>query len=171
VTVTPGRLRGAAVRSTSKWLSPDLRVAILVGDEQTIRRVEGRQSVGPGWVSTLLQRAAAALWADPAVTELAGRAADVYAERRAALVDALAAHGIPAHGRSGLNVWVPVESEEATGSGLLAAGWAVAAGSRFRLRSAPALRITSATLDPEEAERLAADLAAVLRPARRTRAA
>ncbi len=171
VSLTGGRARWAAVRSTSKWLSPDLRVAVLIGDEQTIRRVEGRQAVGPGWVSTLLQRAAATLWSDPAVADLAERAADVYAERRAALVEALGASGIAASGRSGLNVWVPVDSEEAAGSGLLAAGWAVAAGSRFRLRSGPAVRITTADLRPDEAERLAADLAAVLRPARRTRAA
>jgi DNA-binding transcriptional MocR family regulator len=171
LTLTTGRSRWAHVRSTSKWLGPDLRLAVLVGDEHTIRRVEGRQAVGPGWVSTIVQRAVAALWSDEDVLAGAGQAATIYGGRRRALVEALASHGIAATGRSGLNVWIPVEAEDVAGAGLLAAGWAVAAGSRFRLRSGPGIRITVADLRPGEAERLAADLAAVLRPAGRTRAA
>ncbi|MEA2292902.1 MAG: hypothetical protein QOE86_541, partial [Solirubrobacteraceae bacterium] len=164
-TLTAGRARWAHVRSTSKWLGPDLRVAVLVGDDHTIRRVEGRQAVGPGWVSTIAQRAVARLWADPDVLAGAEQAATIYAGRRRALIEALAAHGIAAGAASGLNVWVPVEAEDIVGAGLLAAGWAIAAGSRFRLRTGPAVRITVADLRPGEAERLAADLAAVLRPA------
>ena len=172
LTLTAGRERWAAVRSTSKWLGPDLRVAVLVGDVHTVQRVEGRQAVGPGWVSTLAQRAVAHLWGDEDVLAGAAQAATVYAGRRRALVDALAAHGIAAAAASGLNVWVPVEAEDVAGAGLLAAGWAVAAGARFRLRSGPAVRITVSDLRPEEAQRLAADLAAVLRPAAgRTRVA
>jgi hypothetical protein len=41
-------------------------------------------------------------------------------------------------------------------------------GAPYRLLSQPFLRITTATLEPEEARALAADVAAVLRPARRT---
>ena len=41
-------------------------------------------------------------------------------------------------------------------------GWAVAAGERFRVRSAPGVRITVATLDPEDTPRLAGDIADVL---------
>src|SRR5688572_30913598 len=48
------------------------------------------------------------------------------------------------------NVWIPVESEEVAGRGMLAAGWAVAAGSRFRLRSGPAIRVTVAELRPAD---------------------
>jgi DNA-binding transcriptional MocR family regulator len=170
-TLTTGRASWAAVCSTSKWLGPDLRLAVLAGDEQTIARVEGRQAVGPGWVSTIIQRTVAALWADEAVVAGTGRAAAAYAERRGALLRALAARGIAATGASGLNVWVPVEAEEVVGAGLLAKGWAVAAGSRYRLRSGPAVRITVAELEPGDAERLADDLAAVLAGGRRTRAA
>jgi DNA-binding transcriptional MocR family regulator len=91
-------------------------------------------------------------------------AARTYAERRGALVEALAGHGIPAWGRSGFNVWVPVPDEDAVIAGLLARGWAVAGGERFRLRTGPAVRITAAQLEPRAARRLAADLAAVLAP-------
>jgi DNA-binding transcriptional MocR family regulator len=170
-TATAGHDRWAVVRSVSKWLGPDLRLAVVAGDATTIRRVQGRQAVGPGWVSTLIQRAVAALWADPGAAALAEQAATVYAGRRRALIAALGEHAIAAVGDSGLNVWVPVADEDHAVAGLLAAGWAVTPGARFRLASPPAIRVTIATLRPDEAARLAADLAALLSPATRTRAA
>jgi DNA-binding transcriptional MocR family regulator len=161
-TLTPGRDRWAVIRSTSKWLGPDLRLAVVTGDAATLRRVQGRQAVGPGWVSTLIQRTVAALRSDPDIEALAEQAATVYAGRRRALLTALQGHGIAATGATGLNVWIPVEDEDAVVAGLLAAGWAVTPGARFRLQSPPAIRVTASTLRPEEARRLAADLAAVL---------
>lgn len=163
--------RWAVVRSVSKWLGPDLRCAVLAGDELTLARVEGRLSLGPGWVSGILQRLTAGLWADASVAAVVHRAADVYTARRTALVDALAAHGLAAHGRSGLNVWVPVPDEDAAVRGLLAHGVSIAAGAPFRLDAGPAIRVTTATLRPEEAAPLAAGLAAAIDPPRRTRAA
>jgi DNA-binding transcriptional MocR family regulator len=171
LTVAAGRERWATIRSASKWLCPDLRLAVMAGDERTISRVEGRQAVGPGWVSTLIQRVVADLWSDEETLALAGQAATVYAGRRRSLIGALERHGIAAYGPSGLNVWIPVPSEEAALAGLVAEGWAVSAGARFRLRSGPAVRATISTLRPAEAEAFADALAAVLRPARRTRAA
>jgi DNA-binding transcriptional MocR family regulator len=171
-TLAAGRRRWAVVRSVSKALGPDLRLALLRGDQDTVGRVEGRQLLGPGWVSHLLQATVAALWADPATGRLLDRAAGAYAGRRSALLAALARHGIAGHGDSGLNVWIPVPEEVRPAAALLDAGWAVAAGEPYRLRSAPALRVTVATLrDQDEAEQLAAALAAALAPARRTRPA
>jgi len=60
-----------------------------------------------------------------------------------------------------------VPSEDVVLAGLLDRGWAVAAGERFRRRAEPAVRITTATLDPADARRLARDLADVLSPAHR----
>ncbi|TMA59819.1 MAG: aminotransferase class I/II-fold pyridoxal phosphate-dependent enzyme [Deltaproteobacteria bacterium] len=167
VSVCHGSERWAVVRSVSKSLGPDLRLAILTGDATTVARVEGRQSVGTGWVSHLLQDLVTALWDDAATDRQLRRAADAYAGRREALVRALAAHGLAAHGRSGLNVWVPVIEEAAIVSGLAGAGWAVRAGERYRLRSGPAVRITVSALAPRESDRLAAALARSVRPERR----
>jgi DNA-binding transcriptional MocR family regulator len=155
--------RWVSVKSTSKFLGPDLRVAVVAGDATTIARVERRQSLGVRWVSHLLQRLTLALWSDPSSGRRLARAADVYSQRRAALIDALAAHGIPARGRSGFNVWIPVREETTTVRALAERGWGVAAGERFRLRSAPAIRVTTSTLLPEDARRFAADVSAILR--------
>jgi DNA-binding transcriptional MocR family regulator len=165
------RPRRAHLLSVSKWLGPDLRLAMLTGDATTVARVQGRQLVGTGWVSHLLQGVTAALWSAPGGTALLELGRDTYRRRREALVGALAADGIPAHGRSGLNVWVPVAEEGAVVQWLLGAGWAVLPGERFRLRSGPGVRVTVSTLEEAEAERLASDLAAALAPGRRTRLA
>ena len=148
--------RWAVIRSLSKVLGPDLRVAPMAGDPLTISRVEGRQLLGPGWVSHLLQQAAAELWDSPATRDLLDRTAARYAERRAALVAALAGHGISAHGRSGLGVWVPLAEETTVVQQLAERGWAVSPGERFRFRTPPGIRITTTSLDPADTPGLAA---------------
>ena len=166
-----GRDRWAVVRSVSKSLGPDLRVAMLAGDAGTVARVRGRQAVGAGWVSHILQGLVAALWSDPSCKERFQRAATAYAERRRRLIGALAAHGVTGSGRSGLNVWIPVREEAATVAHLAARGWAVRAGERYRMKSAPAIRITISTLTARETHGLAADVAESQRGVGRTSAA
>jgi DNA-binding transcriptional MocR family regulator len=157
----------ATVQSVSKWLGPDLRVAIVTGDELTLARVEGRQSLGPGWVSGIAQRLTARLWTRTDVTG----PRDTYISRREGMLAALADAGLEAHGASGLNVWVPVPDEDAVVRALLAEGVSIAAGAAFRLSTPPAVRITTATVRPEEALEIAAAVATAVRPPRRTRAA
>ncbi|WP_433449023.1 aminotransferase class I/II-fold pyridoxal phosphate-dependent enzyme [Streptomyces sp. CA-142005] len=152
----------AVVRSASKAYGPDLRVAVVAGDPVTVDRVRGRQRLGPGWVSLLLQRAVARLWAEGAVDRAA--VAKAYGARRDALVDALAERGVAAHGRSGMNVWVPVPDETGAVARLLQAGWAVAPGARFRVASPPGIRITVSTLTEEDIGLLADAVAAAVRP-------
>ena len=160
--------RWAVIRSLSKVLGPDLRVAPMIGDPLTISRIEGRQLLGAGWVSHLLQQTAANLWSGAATRRLLARAERTYAERRAALVDALAGHGIAAQGDSGLGVWVPLDEEVAVVQSLLARGWAVSPGERYRFRTAPGIRITTAGLDPHDAQELARAIASGVRPTRTT---
>lgn len=158
----------AFVRSASKAYGPDLRVAVLAGDHRTVERVHGRLRLGPGWVSHLLQRLAVGLWSDRAAAELVATAERRYADSRIRLCDALARRGIDAHGRSGLNVWVPVPDEAVAVSRLLGAGWAAAPGSRFRMHTPAGIRITISELSADEIDPLADAVARAVRPAGRT---
>ena len=167
--VDPSRRHWAVVRSTSKVLHPDMRLALTTGDETTIARVEGRQALGPRWVSHVLQAIVFQLLSDPGFPETARRAQEVYASRRRALIDALAERGIPAYGRSGLNVWVPVREEARAVGALLEAGWMAMAGERFRINSGPGVRVTISTLLPDEATGIADVLAATEHAGRRRR--
>lgn len=153
----------ALVRSTAKAYGPDLRLAVLTGDPVTVDRVQGRQRLGPGWVSRIVQRAVVRLWADGAVD--ARVVAASYGRRRDALIAALAERGVPAQGRSGMNVWVPVPDETGAVARLLHAGWAVAPGARFRMEAPPGVRITVAALDDEDIVPMADAVAAAVGPA------
>jgi DNA-binding transcriptional MocR family regulator len=162
-TLTAGRERWAATRSVAKALGPDIRLAVLSGDPETVARVQGRQQCGPGWVSHILQALVLTLWSDPLVERRVADAGALYAARRRGLLDELARHGVPAHGASGLNVWVPVREETGVVAALLQRGWVVAPGAPYRLAdSPPAIRVTTATLGEGEAGRLAGDIAEVL---------
>ncbi|MBT2378362.1 aminotransferase class I/II-fold pyridoxal phosphate-dependent enzyme [Streptomyces sp. ISL-111] len=154
----------AFVRSAAKAYGPDLRVAVLTGDAVTVDRVAGRQRLGPGWVSRLLQRAVLHLWTSDAVDTAA--VARSYGERRDALVRALAERGVAAHGRSGMNVWVPVSDETGAIARLLHAGWAVAPGARFRMGTPQAVRLTVSPLAAADIGPLADAVAAATGPAR-----
>ncbi|WP_405666743.1 aminotransferase class I/II-fold pyridoxal phosphate-dependent enzyme [Streptomyces sp. NBC_01166] len=163
VTLAAGGLpRWAHVRTVSKHLGIDLRWAALACDPATLARHDGRMLLTSGWVSHILQATVAGLLTDPAVTRLVAEAARTYTTRRDALGAALAEHGIASHGVSGLNVWVPVRDESAVVNGLRTRGWWTAAGTRFRIASPPGVRVTTATLTPAEAARLAGDFADAL---------
>jgi len=154
--------RWVVIRSLSKVLGPDLRVALMAGDALTVSRVEGRQLLGAGWVSHLLQQTAAQLLASDATRELLARAEQTYADRRGALLEALARYGITGYGRTGLGVWVPLAEEVATVQQLLERGWAVSPGERYRFRTPPGIRITTTDLQPNEAEDLAAAMKEII---------
>jgi DNA-binding transcriptional MocR family regulator len=150
----------ALVRSAAKAYGPDLRLAVLTGDAVTVDRVRGRQQLGPGWVSRIVQRAVVRLWTDGAVDARAVAAA--YGRRRDALIGALAERGVAAHGRSGMNVWIPVPDETGAVARLLHAGWAVAPGARFRMSAPPGIRVTVSALTEAETEPLADAIAAAV---------
>ncbi len=154
----------AAVRSASKPFGPDLRIALLAGDQATIARVVGRTRVGSGWVSTVLQRVLLHLWEDEEVTAAVEEAAETYGHRRRALNHALRMRGIPAEADTGINVWVPVPDETRAVGLLREAGWAVAPGSLFRLATPPGIRISIGPLAEGEIPALAAAVAAAVGP-------
>ena len=162
-TLTSGGLpRWVHVRTVSKFLGTDLRWAAAACDATTLSRHDGRLLLTSGWVSHLLQETVYGLLTDDGTRALVTRARETYALRRGALTRELAARGIPAHGASGLNLWVPVRDESAVVNGLRSYGWWVAAGARFRVASEPGVRISVAELEPADAVRLASDFARVL---------
>jgi DNA-binding transcriptional MocR family regulator len=172
-----GPARWVTLRSVSKSLGPDLRLAVVAGDEATITRVAGRQALGTGWVSYQLQEMVADLWSDATAARTLAEAARVYAGRGAALRSALAARGITASGRSGFTCWVSVADEDGVAAalaqggdppvspdaGMAAAGWAVAPGRRFRIAAPPGVRISFARLAEPDAPAFAAEFARALR--------
>jgi DNA-binding transcriptional MocR family regulator len=157
----------AFVRSASKAYGPDLRVALLAGDQRTVERVHGRLRLGPGWVSQLLQDLAVSLWSDDTASRLIEQAEERYSSNRTRLRVALAGRRVTAYGRSGLNVWVPVPDETVMITRLINAGWAAAPGSRFRIATPPGIRVTIADLVDAEIEPLADAIAEAMRTAGR----
>ncbi|RXZ72626.1 aminotransferase class I/II-fold pyridoxal phosphate-dependent enzyme [Agromyces albus] len=160
----PSTNRWALVRSVSKFLGPDLRLAFIAADSETAARLETRLSSGTTWVSHLIQQLVHTILTDPVTSELLAQAKQAYAERSSFLVDALAEHGIHANPRpDGLNVWVefdrPVQNLVADLGEL---GWLVRPGDPFATengRHRNAIRVSTATLTPPIASVFAADLA------------
>lgn len=152
------RRRWAFIQSVAKALGPDLRLALVAGDDLTLDRVGGRFGIGPGWVSRILQHAVVAMMTDNDVASLLEDAAVEYGRRREALVDALRAKGLAdATGRSGLNVWTTVASEDSAITGAADAGFIVRGGATFG-SARPAVRITVSNLEHEDIPLLVAAL-------------
>ncbi|AGL20272.1 aminotransferase class I/II-fold pyridoxal phosphate-dependent enzyme [Actinoplanes sp. N902-109] len=145
----------AFIRSASKPFGPDLRVAVMAGDEATMGRVLGRLRIGSGWVSTVMQRLMLRLWREDPLTDRFAQAVHSYEQRRQALRDALHERGVEAHASTGINVWVRVPDETRAVTALRDAGYAVAPGSMFRTTSPPGIRMTVSPLDQRDIEPLA----------------
>ncbi|MCE0507774.1 aminotransferase class I/II-fold pyridoxal phosphate-dependent enzyme [Microbacterium sp. KKR3/1] len=157
--------RFALVRSVSKFLGPDMCLAIAATDAETAERLAMRLSPGTTWVSHLLQRLALTQLTDETVrTEVAAAAAH-YAERNASFVERLRAHGIDATESDGLSLWVELSQPARTvADRLMRRGWLARTGDDFALdeRAEPShhLRLTVHDLSDADAETLVADLVA-----------
>jgi len=164
--IGPGHRRWALVRSVSKFLGPDMCLAVTASDPDTAERLAMRLSPGTTWVSHLLQRLTHALLTDAAVAEDIQRAGAHYAARNAAFAQRLTAHGIPTAAGDGLSLWVglPVPARPVVEQ-LMRRGWLARSGDEFVLADDAAarhLRLTVHDLDDADAEQLAADLAAAV---------
>ena len=147
--------RWAMIRSLGKSLGPDLRVALVAADARTIDRLSIALSNGPGWVSRLLQRAAAWLLDDADSQRVVADAAERYRDRCDRLVATLGHEGVPSTAPSGFNVWIPVEDEQAAVEALRGIGVAARAAAQWRITSPPAIRLTSWMLTDGDIDRIA----------------
>lgn len=163
--------RWALVRSMSKFLGPDLRLALVASDADTAAQLRTRLSPGKTWVSRILQRVAVGMLDHPGTAEALERAGAHYAERNDLFRALLRERGITARGDDGLNVWVECGADgRAVSAALMRRGWLVRTGGAFHLEpdeSAPELRLTAHTLDDDELRALADDLGAAIAEARR----
>jgi DNA-binding transcriptional MocR family regulator len=167
--IGPEHRRWALVRSVSKFLGPDMCLAVTASDSETAERLATRLTPGTTWVSHLLQRLTLALVTDPAVAAAIAEAGTQYAARNDAFAARLTALGVPASAGDGLNLWVasPVAARDVKEQ-LMRRGWLVRTGDEFALGDEPArdrLRLTVHDLSEADADRLASDVAAAVRAA------
>ncbi len=158
-------MRWALVRSVSKGLGPDMRVAFVGCDTASAERLRSRLAPGMTWVSHILQAIVATALTSKAVRKDIDGAREAYAGYRDEFCRALHVEGIDAPPASGgLNVWVPLPCDEKDVAYELAKkGWLVRPSGAFDVQGqSRALRITVSKLQPEQAQRFARDLKACL---------
>jgi DNA-binding transcriptional MocR family regulator len=153
--------RWALVRSFSKALGPDIRIAAVASDSATSRQLRLRLAAGTNWVSHLLQDIVEVQLTQPETVTLLTQARADYANRRNMLEDALRAQEIDVPAQSdGLNLRVPLQTDDqAISLALARQGWLVRHGDAFSVQEAvPGLRITISRIEPAQCARLAQDL-------------
>ncbi|MDH3296131.1 MAG: aminotransferase class I/II-fold pyridoxal phosphate-dependent enzyme, partial [Acidimicrobiia bacterium] len=135
------------IQSFSKTYGPDLRVAAVAGPEGGIDKIQQQRQMGPGWTSRLIQRILLEMLRSNEVSVMVDRAAELYALRRQRLSSELDKEGIVVEGDRGLNLWVPVVSEQLATVALAASGIGVSPGQPFRVHTVdPHIRVTSANV-------------------------
>jgi DNA-binding transcriptional MocR family regulator len=127
----PGRT--VHVSSFSKSHGPDLRLAAVGGPADLVDAVADRRLLGPGWSSRLLQGVLLDLLTDPVAVAGVAAARAAYADRRRALLTALADRGVAAQADDGINMWIPVADQQVAMVALAGHGVAVAPGTPFRV--------------------------------------
>jgi len=157
--------RWAVLRSVSKGLGPDMRLAFVACDAATAERLRTRLAPGMTWVSRILQSVVAACLGSAAVRDQIEAARASYAARRRELHAALAAQGVAAPAPSdGLNVWIPLDHDAKDVAYALAKkGWLVRLGSAYDVQGqSRAIRITISTMEDGQAAQFAQDLKSCL---------
>lgn len=134
------------IRSFSKSLGPDLRLAVLSSSSNVVRQIQSYRSFSSGWTSRLLQAATAWLLDDGESTRIVDHARQIYAARRAALAEPLRERGIALPPGDGLCVWIPVESEQFALVTLAARGIAVLPGTKCSVRPINHIRVATSIL-------------------------
>jgi DNA-binding transcriptional MocR family regulator len=153
------------VRGFSKSHGPDLRLAAVGGSGDVLGPVVERRALGVGWSSRLLQAVLSDLLADDVAVNEVAAARDEYAQRRAAFVSALAAHGVEAGADDGINCWVRVADERSAVLQLALAGIGAAPGGPFCIAADPGhLRLTVGLVPVAEAAAMASVVAEAARP-------
>ncbi|WP_052282361.1 transcriptional regulator PtsJ [Kluyvera genomosp. 1] len=159
--ISPQTLHWAIVRSMSKTLGPDLRLAFVASDAATSAKLRLRLNSGSQWVSHLLQDLAYACLTDEDYLQSLVKTRLFYASRQHQLAQALREQGIDnVSPGDGLNIWLPLtNASQPIAFALAKSGWLVREGEAFGVNAAThGLRITLSTLDDNNITQLAADI-------------
>jgi len=157
----PAPRRRALVRSFTKALGPDIRMALVASDPATSRQLRLRLASGTNWVSHLLQDMVEVTMSRPEVAKQIAQARKDYALRRTSLENALREQGIPcAAGGDGLNLWIPLATDDqAVALALAHRGWLVRHGDAFAVQGpARGLRVTISSIEAEQCRQIAQDI-------------
>lgn len=166
--IGPEHRRFALVRSVSKFLGPDMCLAIAATDATTAERLAMRLSPGTTWVSHLLQRLTLTQLTDESVVSRIAEAREHYAARNTAFATRLREEGLGSPATDGLSLWVRLpKPARVVAERLMRRGWLARTGDDFALdeRAEPShhLRLTVHDLSDDDAETLIADLVAAVR--------
>jgi DNA-binding transcriptional MocR family regulator len=155
----------AIFRSVSKGLGPDLRMAFVAADKESVKRINTRLAPGMSWVSRVLQSLVYTCLTKKTFKEHLQKAKENCALRRNILLKALAENGIEAlQCQDGLNVWVYTQGDpKAVTYAMAHRGWLVRPGSSFDIQQdSQALRVSVQSIEPDIAHRFALELAQVI---------
>ncbi|GAA1123976.1 MULTISPECIES: aminotransferase class I/II-fold pyridoxal phosphate-dependent enzyme [Microbacterium] len=166
--IGPAHRRFALVRSVSKFLGPDMCLAVAATDPETAERLAMRLSPGTTWVSHLLQRLTLTQLTDETVAARIAAASEHYAAKNDDFATRLREHGIEAAASDGLSLWVALPIAARTvAERLMRRGWLARTGDDFALddRAEPSrhLRLTVHDLSDDDAATLVTDLVAAVR--------
>ena len=156
----------AVFRSVSKGLGPDLRMAFVAADKESIKRISTRLAPGMSWVSRVLQSFVFTCLTTKEFQQHLVVAKQNCAERRKVLLDALAEQGLTASTViDGLNVWLPVGKDcKSAAYEFSRKGWLVRPGDSFDIdQTSQAIRVSVQNLEPATAKQFAIDAAAIIK--------
>jgi DNA-binding transcriptional MocR family regulator len=155
----------AIFRSVSKGLGPDLRMAFVAADKESIKRISTRLAPGMSWVSRVLQSFVYTCLTKKEFQQHLAMAKQDCAKRRDILLNALTEQGLTASTViDGLNVWLPVGKDcKSTADEFSRKGWLVRSSNSFDIdQTSQAIRVSVQNLEPETARQFALDAAAII---------
>ena len=155
----------AIFRSVSKGLGPDLRMAFVAADRESIKRISTRLAPGMSWVSRVLQSFVYTCLTEKEFQQHLTIAKQNCADCREVLLNALIEQGLIANTViDGLNVWLLVgKDSRSVAYEFSRKGWLVRPGDSFDIEQvSQAVRVSIQNLDPETAKQFALDAASII---------